>query len=75
MKVLIKASAEICMTCAHCPEDATPPSEECIKCQNDPANIGEVVQFLMDNGTAYAVVLIKDEFWLTDIVNLRLIKE
>ena len=75
MKVFITASAETCMVCPHCPEDAEPPSEACVACIQNPDHTGEVIQFLMHEGTAYAVVLIKDQFWLADINDLRYIKE
>ena len=75
MKVFITASAETCMVCSHCPEDAEPPSEACVACIQNPDHTGEVIQFLMHEGTAYAVVLIKDQFWLADINDLRYIKE
>lgn len=65
---------EDCMTCGHCPEVDAPPSETCIKCQNNPQNQGEVVQFVMHNDIAYAVVLIEDEFYLADIINIRLVE-
>ena len=74
MKVQIIPSTEDCMTCGHCPEVDTPPSETCIKCQTNPEDIGEVVQFLMHENTAYAVVLVGDEFYLADIDNIRHIK-
>lgn len=73
MRVQIIPSMEDCMTCGHCPEVDAPPSETCIKCQTNPSDQGEVVQFLMDSHTAYAVVLIEDEFYLADINNIRLI--
>ena len=74
MFVQITPSAEDCMECEHFQADGEAPSEKCIRCQNDPENSGEVVQFLMDNHTAYAVVLVDDEFWLVDIDNIRLKK-
>lgn len=75
MRVQIIPSMEDCMTCGHCQEVDAPPSEVCIKCQTNPNNQGEVVQFLMYGDTAYAVVLIEDEFYLAGINNIRLIKE
>ena len=75
MKVQVIPSMDDCMTCGNCPEADAPPSEACIKCQTDPADQGEVVQFLMDNHTAYAVILIRDEFYLANINNIRLVKE
>lgn len=75
MKVQIIPSMEDCMTCGHCPEVDAPPSETCIKCMSNPENIGEVIQFLMHENTAYAVVLVDNAFWLADINNIRLVKE
>lgn len=73
MRVQIIPSMEYCMTCGHCPEVDAPPSEECIKCINDPAAVGEIIQFLMYQDTACAVVLIGNEFCMADINNIRLV--
>lgn len=75
MKVRVLPSMEDCMDCADCPEMDAPPSEKCVECQSNPKDCGELIQFLMYDSIAYAVVLIEDEFWLTDIVNLRYIKD
>ena len=75
MKVQVVPTVEQCMGCAHCPEEDAPPDEACISCTNNPENVGEIVQFLMNDGTAYAVVIIDKEFWLVDINDIRLIDE
>ena len=75
MKVQIIPDTDDCLECPNCPAEDTPPSDTCINCVNNPEHVGEVIQFLMHEGTAYAVVLMDDDqFYLADINNIRHIK-